>query len=58
MDCPRCSGPLTEYTLGEARAVVCERCEYVGVPADLRPPAGVPEESWTVALDRFRDDTE
>lgn len=55
MDCPRCPGPLTIYTLGETRAVVCERCEYVGVPADFRPSADDSKESWTEALDRFRN---
>lgn len=54
MECPRCEAPLTTYALEGARAVVCERCEYVGIPADLRPPGGDEEESWDDALDRFR----
>lgn len=54
MECPRCDVPLTTYALEGATAVVCERCEYVGVPADLRPPSAGEEESWDEALDRFR----
>lgn len=56
MECPRCEGPLTTYALEGARAVVCEDCEYVGVPADLRPAGEGEEESWDDALDRFRSE--
>lgn len=56
MACPRCDGPLERYAVadGEGRvAVACERCGYVGVPADHRPDRA-PSESWDEALHRFR----
>ncbi|MFB6095790.1 MAG: hypothetical protein ABEJ74_00185 [Haloferacaceae archaeon] len=54
MECPRCGGVLTTFTLGEARAVVCESCEYVGVPIDHQPPPGEEGESWDEVLERHR----
>lgn len=54
MECPRCGSQLTTYQLEGARAIVCEQCEYVGVPADFRPPTEEEEESWEEVLARFR----
>lgn len=56
MECPRCGSPVITYTLEGARAVVCESCEYVGVPADLRPPPADEDEAWEEALERFRNE--
>ncbi|MFB6105822.1 MAG: hypothetical protein ABEJ70_02505, partial [Halobacteriaceae archaeon] len=53
MDCPRCGGPTTDYTLGGRSASVCEDCGYVGV--DVDHGSEVPRrESWTDAIRRFR----
>lgn len=54
MECPRCNGPVESFTLGEATAVVCETCGYVGIPTDHRVVSGS-SESWEEALERFRD---
>jgi hypothetical protein len=56
MECPRCAGLLTIYALEDARAVVCEECEYVGVPADLSPASDDEQESWDDALNRFHSE--
>jgi DNA-directed RNA polymerase subunit M/transcription elongation factor TFIIS len=54
MDCPRCGGALSAYALGEAEAVACEDCGYLGAPVEHRPdPRGA--ESWEEAVARFRD---
>lgn len=55
MECPRCGGSLTTFTLAGSRATVCESCEYVGVPADHRPEPHDESESWQEALERFHD---
>jgi hypothetical protein len=52
MECPRCGEELTTFTLDGNRSVVCEACEYVGVPADHHVDRGEGE-SWDEALERF-----
>lgn len=54
MECPRCGGTVSAYRLGEDEARSCDSCGYVGVPVDhgSEPP---PRESWTEALERFRE---
>lgn len=54
MDCPRCGSVLERYTLPEREAVACEECGYIGVAAD-HGSASKKTESWTEALERFRD---
>lgn len=53
VECPRCGESLTTFTLGDSQAAVCESCEYVGIPADLRPESSGESESWADALERF-----
>ncbi|MFP4218928.1 MAG: hypothetical protein ACLFR6_08880 [Salinarchaeum sp.] len=45
---------MSTYVLGDAEAVVCESCGYVGVVADH---SGEPREveSWEEALKRFNN---
>ena len=52
MECPRCGGTLTRYTLGEREAAGCEECAYVGISVDHTAEHGPPE-SWDDAIDRF-----
>lgn len=52
MDCPQCDGSLRTYSLDGHEASVCERCGYVGIPADHRGDEERPE-SWNDALRRF-----
>ncbi|MFB6113969.1 MAG: hypothetical protein ABEJ58_07700 [Halodesulfurarchaeum sp.] len=56
MKCPRCGDSLTVLTLDGHEAVVCESCEYVGVPTDHRTPERREGESWDEALERFRSE--
>ncbi|GGL48269.1 hypothetical protein [Halocalculus aciditolerans] len=58
MECPRCGGAVTEFTLGERSAVVCEDCGYSGVPADLHAEQLDGEESWSEAIARFYENLE
>lgn len=52
MECPRCSGALTVYRLGESTSWVCRVCGHVGVETEH---GSEPErsESWERALQRF-----
>ena len=54
MDCPRCGATLTAYSFGDLEGVGCDRCGYVGVPADHGSDP-VRRESWTDALARYAD---
>lgn len=54
MACPRCGGAFEEYTLDGARAVACESCGYVDVPADHHHEPAEPE-TWDEAISRARD---
>ena len=53
MDCPRCDASLTRYELGASETWACDRCTYVGIPADHRPHPRQTE-TWNEALERFR----
>ena len=53
MECPRCGGTLTHYTLGEREAFGCQDCAYVGISVDHTAEHGPPE-SWDDAIDRFQ----
>lgn len=47
MGCPRCGGPLSEFTLGDSRSATCEDCGWVGVDIDLgRGTADDPAVEW------------
>lgn len=56
MECPRCGDELVVLTLGDARTVTCETCQYAGVPTEFRPPPADSSESWEEALARFFDE--
>jgi hypothetical protein len=58
MRCPRCGGQLTIFRLGDSETMVCDSCEYVGIPADHRAEPAEEPESWEEALDRFHGDGE
>lgn len=53
-ECPRCGEALATFALADARAVICEACEYADVPANHRSSTRGAEESWESALERFR----
>lgn len=55
MDCPQCDGSLRSYSLDGHEASVCDRCGYVGIPADHRGDETTTE-SWADALRRFYAD--
>jgi hypothetical protein len=56
MDCPQCEGgTLVTYTLDEREAHVCDRCGYVGIPADHHGERDAPE-SWNDALRRYHEE--
>lgn len=56
VECPRCGDCVTTFRLGDSEAVVCESCEYTGIPADHRPEERGPAESWEDVLERYRAD--
>jgi len=57
LDCPRCGGTLSTFSLSDATAVACDDCGYVGVEADH---SGEPTfaESWADAFARFQEDND
>lgn len=54
MDCPRCDGPVIEFSLGETIAPVCEQCGHVNIETDLSAIIE-PVEPWEESLRRFQE---
>ncbi|MFB6300138.1 MAG: hypothetical protein ABEH65_07760 [Halobacteriales archaeon] len=53
MGCPRCDGPVENYTLRGREASNCVRCGWVGIDATLRERQENPStDSWDEALAR------
>jgi len=52
--CPRCSGDLVWFRLGERAAAVCDACGYVGVPVDHHARGDAPAEAWDDAVEQAR----
>ena len=55
MECPRCGDDLECYALFGREAFPCESCGYLGVPVDHESTPR-PVESWSEALERFREE--
>lgn len=52
--CPRCSGDLAWFRLGDHTATECEACGYVGVPVDHHARGDGPTEAWDDAVEQAR----